>query len=131
MKAADLMYGDWVEVYDMDCSWERHQIAVIEPGIVIFKDESFNEVNIDDIEPVLLTSEILEKNQVCRKGTIIQLLDDLIKVYVTVWNESNHNFILSISGGCKEKVLLTKHIKYVHELQHALKLCGINIEIEL
>lgn len=131
MKAADLMLNDWVQVYDMDCSWERHQIAVIDPAVVVFKD-GFDEVNIGNIEPIVLTSEILEKNGVCRKGAIIQLVDDLVKVYVTVRNESEHNFLIGITGGYGNgKILFTKSIEYVHELQHALRMCKIDKEIEL
>lgn len=132
MKADDLMLNDWVQVYDMDCNWEKHQIAAIDPSVVVFKDYNTEEVNIGNIEPVALTSEMLEKNGICRKGAIIQLDNGLFNVYVTVWNESEHNFLLGITGGYgNEKVLFSKQIEYVHELQHALRMCKIDKEIVL
>ena len=86
-------------------------------------------VPIEFIEPVPLTTEILEKN-----GFVKDENDD--NMYYWNWSviddcmsydkETSKVRIFSVSG-----LTFVKIVQYVHELQHALRLCEIKKEIEL
>ena len=129
MKPEELMIGDLVLYKD-------------KPIMVWEIDEYYNRINtepdgynaitcveISDIKPIPLTDEILEQNGFVKDncGEMTLELDDALgtteivlvpsydKVYYW-WKVSNE--------------LITK-IKSVHELQHALRLCGINKEIKV
>ena len=122
MKAKDLMVGDRVFLFDdkpvkVDC------IGNVE---VYLSDENGIDwrVTYEHIKPIPLTPEILEN---C----------DFKKEYGAAWNlfrlTSTKWFVLY-----KKEFGYTLHIgesevtlKYLHELQHCLKLCGINLEIKL
>lgn len=135
MKATELMIGDWV-FYTTTKTPTHVKIG----KIYVNKEASISEVNfygnlgndsISDIcfEPIPLTSEILEKN-----GFLCYI---------------HHEKFFCISGNkrlytdCKELGIWTRNIagdwewfsiaecKYVHQLQHALRLCGIEKEIIL
>ena len=107
MKANELMIGDWV-LYEgnpvrVNC------VAVSSVGL---EGPVFNTICKDDmIEPIPLTEEILKKNEI--------------------------SFNIGPGGkyqGCIEGINIKVEyniINYVHELQHALRLCGINKEIIL
>jgi len=79
---------------------------------------------LDYIEGVILTPEILEKNGFTKE----------------VDANSSHYWFTLIDDHTKFSLLYVKSIfqwlgpldfNYVHELQHALKLCGINKNIKL
>ena len=90
----------------------------------------------DTIKPILLTSEILEKNGFEKEGVIelynlytgidhrVTIHDD--KEYM---NSDNEWYVhvdsedYSTIAGCE--------LTYVHELQHILKLCKINFEFNI
>ena len=147
MKAEDLMIGDWVRLKDDSLSYEescmkitflsnstmcslRYKRTNTPIGLRKPNENWLCPVFADDIEPIPLTPEILEKN-----GFKIEFYNEY-KVYelnnfkvcknccdyfevCDFWDDSDWgwkmiNFCLCI---------------YVHELQHALKLCGIDKEI--
>ena len=94
----------------------------------------------DEIRPIPLTPEILEKNGFVPKfsdGCLTEYLiykdivDGLHEMYIRIayFNIKEKEHKLECfdcrTGGCQI------WIKFVHELQHALRLCGIEKEIEL
>ena len=91
--------------------------------------------NIELIEPIPLTPEILEKN-----GFILKT-DGWLWCKEKGIDDKNYIFI-QFRKGCDEVRLLElnfvnkvlakyEQIHYVHELQHALRLCNVNKEIIL
>ena len=131
MKANELMIGDWVQVpslidnvehYDAWCKVK--QLRDCDLDVVGFK-----EIKYDEIVPISLTPEILEKNGIKR--------DTNGKVFGEYFDEDKNGFLeISVdregiwwSINYEEYHIL--RFKYVHQLQHALKLCGIEKEIEL
>lgn len=87
------------------------------------------------IEPIPLTAEILEKNEFEKQqfGHFIYENDDVnlrIEFYPKNINYTNGCYdYIDIEKGC---VTITEMpIEFVHELQHALRLCGITREIIL
>lgn len=136
MKAEELMIGDWVYITEPDdfhgyigkvviTNAETNYIAVRIPNMHL------HDVFVEDLQPIPLTEEILEKNgykfnYICyeKKGyPAIELGSEegtynIGKVYVPY---NNGDPDIHVYTTCK----------YVHELQHAIKLCGIEKNIIL
>ena len=128
------MIGDWV----VGGSEEPFKIGIIDPDFLHW----------DEVLPIPLTPDILEKNgfvykeddriltggfyQFVGEGKregyfiLIKFYDGTIgdaKVLVKIHTESSYRIGVNGIHSCD--------IEYVHELQHALRLCGIEKEIEL
>lgn len=132
MKATDLMIGDWV-CYDGD---ENHECPVRIDAINT--EEAGVEGDYNDIwEPIPLTAEMLDKNGFeRRKETRVDCYDlrqDKASVYLEIKDRIEHEWLCVIgrhyptSWRCR----LELRVHEVHELQHALRLCGIDKEIVL
>ena len=139
MKVTDLMIGDWVyrkRSYDNELILCQI-IATNRKGCTIeFNNgSSWSGEWIGDIEPIPLTPEILEKNG---------FEPDCDKKYYK--NKNWSNLIIRHCIECYEKDFCVGEmlycydtpqfnswfsVLYVHELQHTLKLCGIDKEIVL
>lgn len=132
MEANELMIGDWVKIVKdapiMSC--ECHQIDWVRTGELGLDNRKV--VTYPYIEPIPLTAEILEKN-----GWLYQEYPDDEKFIWPVDNEIEMPFRLLVGmDGNRYWVTvgiggLMCPINYIHELQHALRLCGIEKEIEL
>ena len=132
MKTTDLMIGDWVlakgkptRVEDVDESEgiNREWIAGCEDGGCI---------PMEKIEPIPLTPEILKKNY--GKEMRVGISDkpcwgEMGAIWSTMLWKCENSFWLEVSTIADGFV--KKHILYVHELQHALRLAGIKKEIVL
>ena len=129
------MIGDWVYAIDGDCKKHPCRIATLEYDSTNEKDDfSIDFYGTDyevewpdvafEVEPIPLTPEILEKN-----GFVP---DNFSPYYLSIedgsirFSEHQYGLYCNIlrsyqryDGVCN----------YVHELQHALKLCGIDKEI--
>ena len=119
MKANELMIGDWV----LDGNHIAQVVLLTCDGII---GTTFNESsNIEVVEPILLTPEILEKN-----GFKLDKEDGwwwlTPKIGITFWEEGDIELEFE-----NKHSSVDIHIKYLHQLQHALRLCGIEKEIEL
>ena len=148
MKANELMIGDWVQI-SAPCKYHG-AIGRIRTLIDHKDDETAyfkvflrsNTIHIgiedicsDDIKPIPLTAEILEKN-----GFEMVLDKDKLPTYRIKWTR-NPNLYLTIFTGLDGYwnpvgygvtiAGVNGVIDYVHQLQHAMKLCGINKEIVL
>ena len=108
MNAKDFMLGDWVKAKRN----KPFQIGVIDPDFMYW----------DEVDPVPLTKDILWDNFPDTLGNVYWLWDDGKS------NDEEDWYEFSISG---KNVKVNMTIRYVHELQHALRLCGIDKEIEL
>lgn len=108
IDAIDLMIGDWVE----------EKIDSIKPKINYRKVTGQDFITYGlKLEAIPLTPEILEKNgwKEMPSGTICY------------WDKTNKsNDIICDSGLSFSFLGRTFCPKYAHELQHALRLCGLN-----
>ena len=139
MKIEELMLDDWVLVNGIPM-----QIQAINDidGEIMAGDDLYclveNRVHSEDkIEPIALTADILEKNgfevQVQgggREDIWIGFGSDLEGDIEFEFNNGAPTH-LKIDGAFKGEYYTSNNIKYVHELQHALRLCGIDKEITL
>ena len=126
MKATELMIGDWVL-----CDGEHYQIAEI-GGMVCIDAEEKLYAFLEDIEPIPLTPEILEKNgfeKLGYDGWEYKLEKDNKLMYSVLWRCDYPNALRISSYSQVYGDFNSFHIDNVHELQHALKLCGTENEI--
>jgi hypothetical protein len=80
----------------------------------------------DEIEPIPLTSEILKKIGFKEYNGLYRL-DIAYGVFVNIDFKAEEPFV-SIHNTCYRA---TPICRYLHQLQHALRLCGIEITIKL
>ena len=138
------MIGDWVRIDEPDkyagATGQIQSLMYHREGdsayFHVFIQGKFGyvlrDVCSDDIRPITLTAEILEKNgfkpleegsYVCKELSGIddyRIVVDLLVPYLS-YIEKNKMPKSRYSG----------EVKYVHQLQHALRLCGINKKIKL
>lgn len=143
MKVAELMIGDWVlsfpdkcKVDSIICLREVHTAEEKWMAVVHIGGNEFQRVNVGILEPISLTREILERNGFCDTYKDRSLAkDDVFKWYdmyghcVTVDMNAN-----AIKIQHDSRVLLDLRYNIVvpvHELQHTLRQCGIDKDIEL
>lgn len=136
MKANELMLGDWV--YGLYPDGSRYnspfRISAVDtypsnksPWIVTAGGYGFQE---EHLAPIPITGEILEKNfQEFLPG--INLMYQLKGPYCAMNEDGQWVFgLVKVDGDNSARYPLVK-ISFVHELQNALRLCGIKKEIEL
>ena len=132
LKISDLSVGDWVRYKGepsrvLDCGMLVVSATSIsfEPRLAVkAKYDIFDSVNIEKIEPIPITAEILEKNEIHRTYN-----DDEYAIFRGdgLWaiKYSDGDWELSTPPVCRVD------IKYIHQLQHALRLAGVDKEINL
>ena len=128
MKANELMVGDYL----MHNGFPYRVIQI--DGIV--RDGWMIENGEEDCgEPIPLTPEILEKNGfkwLLRDSKYITYCIKESTIHVTKYKVTGEWLICAgASGSATKRFVEVSCVNYVHELQHALKLCGIKKEIEL
>ena len=140
MTREELMIGDIVNVHRCECvadggqfqEWDEYGkvVSITEYYITIKyigreEDYGFEDVYVKDINPIPLTPEILEKN-----GFKFEQQGSLEVAILKMKNR--HPITLEYIGWSDGRWSIHEHrlvVKYVHELQHALRLCGVNKEI--
>ena len=141
MKALDLMIGDWVLISVWDCNPFPSKVTSINYNSYQGKDyvdwidiKDEEELGMYVVQPIPLTTEILEKNfgkpyprggfhnyRMEKDETIAFVIEDR-----RVSAASDNRVVF-----CRVPGTYICDVNYVHELQHALKLCGIEKEIVL
>ena len=122
MKAEELMRFDWVHLVDDNTPRQVDWIRSGEVGLFWNKT-----VTPPYLEPIPLTTEILEKNGWVKDLYSVESYDNEELECLSLWvGEDGKNKWWWHVG-----VELVTPINYVHELQHALRLCGITREIIL
>ena len=130
MKAEELMVGDWFE-FPMNQKIQIKSIDKVNETDTIINRGKFDDLFfLDDIKPILLTPEMLEKNgfEYDEEGRV--LADNLVlwidEIRYVEYNPFNRAFLILGESSTFDGIC-----NYVHELQHALRLCGIDKQIEL
>ena len=105
LRSNELMIGDWVYK-------DNTPVQILALNLFVGKEH-------EDIKPIPLTPEILEKNgfveQAFIQNSIWSISGFSLECHFTTWEYYWANGDVTIG--------------YVHELQHALRLCGIEKEI--
>jgi hypothetical protein len=123
MTAKELMIGDWV--YNTN-NRQNEQVAEIGSGLVMLARNDMYEYN--EIEPIPLTDEILKANGFKREGGASYWHEGGHHACILYWNEDKTELVI---GSQWDDCMVKMNVRYVHELQHAFRLLGIDKEITL
>lgn len=148
MKANELMIGDWVRIANVESNLAMYRDAMVRV-CEIYKFDDYEKIKVrvggntykvevsEELEPIPLTPEILEKNgmnlfnrktnslmEECKHSDIFEE-DDNYRVELSLDYDGSIRW--TINGD--EYTIMP--LDYVHQLQHALRLCGIEKEIKL
>lgn len=136
IKVEDLGVGDWVRVQMCKCDYDDPDtldakvLSIVGNSVGVGYDECgiCMSVFVDDLRPIPITAEVLEKNGFKKNGeynewnigtwrTPYLLGVSLERPAITIkWNGSS---------------VFIDQAKYVHQLQNALRLVGVEKEIVL
>lgn len=130
LKISDLSVGDWV--LNRQGVPTKVQVVVSEGNMRCGEDakpEHSVHIWVSDVEPIPITPEILEKNGFIKNGAYNE------------WNIGEWDERPFIGVSLDRQCLRVKHFSndifiegkelFVHQLQHALRLAGVEKEIEL
>lgn len=144
LKISDLSVGDWVEfhrtkgIYIAPPLFEKANARVIgthrgaEVSLLVDGKREFIAMPLSAIHPIPITPEILEKNGFAflpdGNPRHLQFVDG--NIFISTY-EGRETFALFCYNdmGWAETFSLT--LRYIHQLQHALRLAGVEKEIEL
>ena len=122
LTCCDLMIGDWV--FRPDC---YDKVVEVRKDSILGSDPLRGLIPIADLQPIPLTAEVLEKNNFEKH------YDGDIIIYTHpqgIIIEMGINYKLFDDGRFYVRGIQHR-LYYVHELQHALRLCGVDKEIVL
>ena len=144
MDAKDLMIGDWV-LHDGE-PYQIRQLGICGvnrdgedcPAVCVGKPKGIGLIiERNEIEPIPFTPEILERNGFVKYNEVSDTppydKDEEGNMYYSYkgeqkfwgWWQPNNIYFIPVNA------MVDLEIKFVHELQHALRLFGINKEIQI
>lgn len=141
MKEKELQIGDWVYIFDPDYKDEKEAYKVSEireDGIRVYMFNDTYEENW--FEPILLTPEIIEANNLClgrnvfkhnvgpfEDDTIIDISRNLIMIDDAEKKEFWCLHLCNKECDCFEGGVISMNLNllYVHQFQHALRVVGL------
>lgn len=135
LKISDLSVGDWVrgEVYDK--IYDMQVSGVTDRRIYGLHDGIEYSMLLTQIYPIPITAEILEKNGFARgqRGNFCHYLrlDKNRTLYIHASTNGWRVEIIYDAAGILRTTHLMPDINSVHDLQHALRLAGVDKEINL
>lgn len=135
MKTSELMLGDYVSTPKGD-----FRVTTIQDNDVIFTDYADDiegAVDIEDVQPIPMTAAILTKSGFTNCTTT--------KIDLEMGHEywypgedgfvANESILITLFAAGRFQVRMGNSVicglEYVHELQHAFRLCNIEYEIKL
>lgn len=138
MNANELMIGDWVHLTDKDVNARVTELRSDGHDALVVTDHGEVDMLID-LEPIPLTGMILERNRFEKTNETHRVLEYRLCVekyyeaylYVTFRLRTGFvrvEFDTDMKG---PKIGFIKYEMSVHDLQHAMRMCGIEKEIEL
>lgn len=114
MKAEELinnlMIGDWFRCTDLT----PIRITRIDSRGMLVENQDTDEVGLEDLQPIMLTEEMLIKNGFEDFGNYFRLQDDVLMIH----REGGKLWVIIGTWAIE--------IRYVHKLQHLLRFCGLD-----
>lgn len=120
IKISELSIGDWVMYRDRE--WQVCSLYKFTEEVGLWRKDSQICEYVADIEPIPLTPEILEKNGFVRQDAESGIRYTLIEgntMFGGTWAKSVFQWIFPMD------------FRFVHQLQHALRLAGVEKELEV
>lgn len=140
MKAQDLMIGDWLYLGETDIAVKVVAISADCDDTILVKYrcqdmDKFGRygemVGPEDVTPIPLTPEILEKNRFESDTNVFGYSDYELSNDFILENRGERFCLSRLINGHKSSTFFIVDIHFVHELQRALKLCWIEHDIKL
>lgn len=133
LKISDLSVGDWVRCRQWNGRIQRiamHDGATVEVIIEGDCGQLYMYKQIYEINPIPITPEILEENGFVRNGGVYKLSDKKHLVFVGLKEFSHFVDVEEMNGqfATKSSRIEVSQL-FVHQLQHALRLAGVDKEI--
>lgn len=125
MKAEELMIGDWVNIEEFGII---DQILTFTPETAITgHGDTCGEYEYERLAPIPLTGKVLTKNGFVYADLPFENFYEGygLRIYGGNFADGHSNWYI-ICG-----INVSMNVTHVHELQHALRLCGIDKRIEL
>lgn len=131
MKANELMIEDWVylntdEGEKLSCKVREifaHRLIVFNLKGAVWSNEDTEEW----FTPIPLTEEILEKNGIKKRGDEYVVFGwDGAKQWSVALEDFKPHFDFWFITSSDRDLNVRGKIRFVHELQHALRFCGLN-----
>lgn len=116
MKSNEIMIGDWVHHYMAEYCQEDVQISREDMYDLCSEPDGED----DRLRPIPLTEEILEKNGIPTNGDPFIFKEDKDCCLELTYENGELLWTINIA----EYAIIS--FIYVHEFQHALRLCGLN-----
>ena len=140
MKSTELMIGDWV--YNTHNRKPEQVCEIMERMVMLDYNDLYD---YDDLEPIPITAEILKANgfmpdDLCGYAEKYVCPVEIKKIPQTILEFTFYEGISADTlfkcwtkpESCDgENSVHICDLKYVHQLQHALRLCEIDMEIKL
>ena len=144
MNTNDLMIGDWINLnFDVDYKTGKSIYApvqitginkdgTVDVNFTYDKSESMQDRwDLKLIEPIELSEEVLEKIGFKKRQPKFGDKEyEASNFLLRSWSDGKM-FKLHIYNWDSGQFVFPNTIKYVHELQHLIKICGYNFKIEL
>ena len=122
MTKYDLMIDDWV--FNTFNKQPERVFGINELGVMLYYNDIYD---LDEIEPILLTPKILDKNGFVSYSTgVAPILGITYPECSIVLAYMNDYWQITV-----DSIVYKIKIKYVHEFQHTLKLLNIKNEVIL
>ena len=120
LNCKSLMVGDWV--YNTHNQKPEQVCEILERMVMLDYNDMYE---YDEIEPIPLTPEILEKNGFIHYTDFYMWKEESLEpIHLDNYDEDGWRLRINCDN-------IPCECKYVHQLQHALRLCGIKKEIVL
>lgn len=129
MDIRDLSIGDWVrDILGNICIVRNIFCGDLVECYVVEKGDELG-IMIDRLRPIPITAEVLEKNGFKKNGVYNEW-------NIGEWNERPFIGVSLDRQSIRVKyfgtdIFIEGKVVYVHQLQHAMRLAGINNDIEL
>lgn len=135
MNETELMLGDWVHLTDKDVNARVTELRSDGHDALVVTDHGEVDMLID-LEPIPLTGMILERNGFEKTNETHRVLeyrlcDGVARMNVKFNHTNDYVDIHFDTINSMRFVSIKKRYMSVHDLQHAMRMCGIEKEIEL
>ena len=133
LKISDLSVGDRVKYKGKECTIASiygdypHEVALTCQGIC------YGCAYIDHLEPIPITAEVLEKNGFVKGDDFLHKIDLPDNILLGVRRQTD-GYIFELKREKRrigELLVIIRGIRYIHQLQHALRLAGVDKEVNL
>lgn len=136
LKISDLSVGDWVKVRLNKCDYHEPDtfkakvLSVVNNSVGVGYDKSGIVMSalVEDLHPIPITAEMLEKNGF-ERSTSQFIVYHTDKVWISYDNPSETWSVTMYINDFTSN--LHANILHIHQLQHALRLAGVDKEINL